>query len=201
MSVASATVVAPVAPVDASGWLHGACVVHSPNADPRPDGVLPTLLVIHNISLPPGCFGARDITALFTNTLDFDAHPFYQTIRGLRVSSHFLIARDGGLTQFVSTLERAWHAGASCFAGRERCNDFSIGVELEGTDDRAFAAPQYATLASLTKSLRARHPIGAVAGHADIAPGRKTDPGPYFDWNAYGEAAALPGHVLPRQAA
>ncbi|MCY0388908.1 1,6-anhydro-N-acetylmuramyl-L-alanine amidase AmpD [Robbsia sp. Bb-Pol-6] len=186
---------APV--VDAAGWVSGARIVHSPNANLRPDGVLPTLLVIHNISLPPGCFGGDDITSLFTNTLDFDAHPFYRTIRGLRVSSHFLITRDGDLLQFVSTLERAWHAGVSAFAGREGCNDFSIGIELEGSDDLAFTALQYATLASLTMSLRARHPIDAIVGHADIAPGRKTDPGPYFDWDGYATAAMLPDHALP----
>lgn len=185
--------------VDPAGWVGGARVVLSPNANARPDDVAPTLLVIHNISLPPGCFGTGDIAALFTNTLDFEAHPFYETIRGLRVSSHFLITRYGELVQFVSTLQRAWHAGVSCFAGREACNDFSIGIELEGTDDLAFTALQYETLATLTVALRARHPIDHVVGHADIAPGRKTDPGPHFDWDGYAKAAMLPGDaLLPR---
>lgn len=172
-------------------------LVHSPNADARPDDTSPSLLVVHNISLPPDCFGTGDIERLFTNTLDFDADPFYATIRGLRVSAHFLIARDGELIQFVSTQARAWHAGQSSFAGRVRCNDFSIGVELEGSDAVPFECAQYHTLAALTAALRARYPIDAVAGHADIAPGRKTDPGPFFDWIRFAEAANLPMDLMP----
>jgi AmpD protein len=168
----------------------------SPNADARPRDVLPTLLVVHNISLPPDVFGAGDIHALFNNTLDVEADPYYAMLTGLRVSSHFLIARDGAVTQFVSTLERAWHAGASVFAGRSRCNDFGIGVELEGSDTTPFAAAQYATLARLTEAIRARHPIDAIAGHEHIAPGRKTDPGPHFDWRHYADLARLPAALL-----
>lgn len=172
-------------------------LVPSPNFDARPEAVVPSLLVIHNISLPPGCFGTGDIEALFCNTLDFDADPFFTTIRGLRVSAHFLVERDGTLIQFVSTAERAWHAGASTFQGRERCNDFSIGVELEGSDTQTFEPTQYATLAALTTALRTRHAIDAIVGHADIAPGRKTDPGPCFDWSAYARLAGIPAHCLP----
>jgi AmpD protein len=141
--------------------------------------------VIHNISLPPGQFGEDHIAALFTNQLDCDAHPYFDQLRQLRVSAHFLIRRDGAVIQFVSTLDRAWHAGASRFADREKCNDFSIGVELEGCDDAPFEAAQYASLASLTAALHAAHSLRHVAGHEHIAPGRKTDPGPYFDWPQY----------------
>ena len=140
------------------------------------------LLVIHNISLPPGQFGGRSIDALFTNALDFAAHPYFDGLRALRVSSHFLIRRDGALVQFVACARRAWHAGVSSFDGRERCNDFSIGIELEGDDTQPFEAAQYATLAALVDALTARYPIVAIAGHEEIAPGRKTDPGPFFDW-------------------
>ncbi len=159
--------------------------VPSPNHDERPEGVAPSLLVIHNISLPPGEFGGDAIEALFTNTLAHDSHPYFATLRELRVSSHFLIARDGTLVQFVACGLRAWHAGASSYEGRERCNDFSIGIELEGDDASAFAHRQYATLIALTDALTKRYPIEAAAGHSDIAPGRKTDPGPHFDWPFY----------------
>lgn len=157
----------------------------SPNHDARPRGTAIDLLVIHAISLPPGAFGGPAIEQLFTNRLDPDAHPYYRDIAGLRVSAHFLIRRDGALVQFVPCGKRAWHAGVSMWQGRERCNDFSIGVELEGTDDRAFEDAQYAQLAALTRALRAHYPLAAIAGHADIAPGRKTDPGPRFDWARY----------------
>jgi AmpD protein len=143
------------------------------------------LLVVHNISLPPGCFGGADIEALFCNTLDCSADPFYAGLEGLQVSAHFLIDRSGALTQFVSVNERAWHAGVSSWAGRENCNDYSIGVELEGTDTLPFADPQYATLARLIVDLQQAFPAlarGAIVGHSDIAPGRKTDPGRAFDW-------------------
>ncbi len=175
--------------IDAEGWTsskrHAVKRVLSPNHDERPEGVTPSLLVIHNISLPPGEFGGDAIEALFANTLAHDAHPYYATLRGLCVSSHFLIARDGALVQFVACDMRAWHAGASSFEGRERCNDFSIGIELEGDDASAFEQGQYATLIALTDALTRRYPIEAVAGHSDIAPGRKTDPGPRFDWRLY----------------
>jgi AmpD protein len=159
--------------------------VASPNFDARPAGTKISLLVIHNISLPPGEFGGEGIFRLFTNTLDSAAHPYYATLSGLRVSSHFLVRRDGALVQFVSCLDRAWHAGVSSWCGRERCNDFSIGVELEGTDDHPYADAQYRALAELTRALRQRHPISDIAGHAEISPGRKTDPGPAFDWLRY----------------
>ena len=174
---------------DTDGWAtsssHAIARVPSPNNDQRPEGVSPSLLVIHNISLPPGELGGDAIEALFTNTLAFDAHPYYGTLRGLCVSSHFLIARDGAMKQFVACGMRAWHAGVSSFEGRERCNDFSIGIELEGDDASAFERDQYATLIALTDALTNRYPIEAVAGHSDIAPGRKTDPGPHFDWRLY----------------
>lgn len=143
------------------------------------------LLVIHAISLPPGRFGGPGIEQLFTNRLDPAAHPYYREIAGLRVSSHFLIRRDGSLVQFVACGRRAWHAGVSVWQGRERCNDFSIGVELEGTDEQPFEAAQYTRLVALTQALRGRYPLTDLAGHADIAPGRKTDPGPHFDWARY----------------
>ena len=151
----------------------------------RPDPTTIDLLVIHNISLPPGQFGGPYIADLFCNRLDHAADPYFEQIRSLRVSAHFLIRRDGALWQFVSTDERAWHAGVSTFGGRNACNDFSIGVELEGTDFEPFTALQYATLATLTQALCERYPLAAVAGHEHVAPGRKTDPGPFFDWRRY----------------
>lgn len=170
---------------DEAGWLDEARQSPSPNCDARPQGETPSLLVIHNISLPPGEFGGSAIEELFTNRLDWNAHPYYEGIRGLEVSAHFLIRRDGELVQFVPCGMRAWHAGASSWCGRERCNDFSIGIELEGTDDQPFTDAQYAKLAQLTRALKAAYPIAHIAGHADIAPGRKTDPGPHFDWERY----------------
>ena len=167
---------------DALGWLPGASRLPSPNCDARPDGKAIELLVIHNISLPPGEFNGDAVIALFTNQLDWEAHPYYHGIRGLRVSAHFFIRRDGSLIQFVPCTLRAWHAGASSWQGCERCNDFSIGIELEGADDLPFTDAQYARLAPLVRSLRQAYPIKAVVGHSDIAPGRKTDPGPHFDW-------------------
>lgn len=167
------------------GWVSSARRVPSPNREPRPTGAEPCLIVIHNISLPPGEFGGPAIEQLFTNTLDWAAHPYYGSIRGLRVSSHFLLRRDGELLQFVSTDERAWHAGVSCWQGRDNCNDFSIGIELEGTDTLPYTDAQYAGLRSLLPLLWQAYPnldSRAVAGHSDIAPGRKTDPGPAFDW-------------------
>lgn len=164
------------------GWF--ACARHlpSPNFDERPDGEVPSLIVVHAISLPPDQFGGQGVEQLFTNTLDPDEHPYYATICHLRVSAHFFIRRDGELIQFVSTDARAWHAGVSSWDGRERCNDFSIGIELEGCDSLPFAPEQYRRLARLLEILQANYPIRAVVGHADIAPGRKTDPGPCFDW-------------------
>ncbi|MEO1767457.1 1,6-anhydro-N-acetylmuramyl-L-alanine amidase AmpD [Thiobacter aerophilum] len=169
--------------LDAGGWIEGVKRVPSPNFDARPPGEAVTLVVIHNISLPPGEYGGPGILELFTNRLDCAAHPYYEALRDLRVSAHFLIRRDGELVQFVSTHDRAWHAGVSCFRGRERCNDFSIGIELEGSDFEPFTDAQYTALSHLLPALAATHPIRDIAGHADIAPGRKTDPGPFFDWS------------------
>ena len=156
--------------------------VPSPNHDERPAGEEVTLLVVHSISLPPGEYGGDAIERFFTNCLDPGVHPYFQEICALKVSSHFLVRRDGELVQFVPTLRRAWHAGVSRWRGRERCNDFSIGVELEGLDDAPFADAQYATLTALVRALRERHPLRDFAAHSDIAPGRKTDPGRFFDW-------------------
>ena len=172
--------------VDADGWVAAARKLPSPNFEARPEGAVPTLIVVHNISLPPNEFGGTAIAELFLNTLDCDAHPYYDThLRGVRVSAHFVIHRDGALEQYVSCNERAWHAGPSSFFGRERCNDFSIGIELEGTDQLAYADLQYDALSGLIRALCAAYPTLStqrIVGHSDIAPGRKTDPGPAFDW-------------------
>lgn len=170
---------------DAFGWLDGVTQIASPNFDARPDGEAVVLIVIHNISLPPGEFGGNAVQAFFTNTLDISAHAYYETIKDLRVSAHFLIRRDGAILQFVSCQDRAWHAGSSEWNGRTRCNDFSLGIELEGSDEVPFEDAQYTSLALLTRSLQAAFPIEALVGHSDISPGRKTDPGPLFDWDRY----------------
>jgi N-acetyl-anhydromuramoyl-L-alanine amidase len=164
------------------GRMSGCRYVESPNHDERPRGEPVTLLVVHSISLPPGEYGGDSIERFFTNCLDSAAHPYFHEIHALKVSSHFLIRRDGQLVQFVPTTRRAWHAGASTWRGRSRCNDFSIGVELEGVDDAPFADVQYEVLVELIGALRARHPLRDFAAHSDIAPGRKTDPGTGFDW-------------------
>ena len=164
------------------GRLEGVRFIASPNCDPRPPESRVCLVVVHGISLPPGEFGGDGVIELFTNRLNPAAHPYYAGIAGLRVSAHFLVRRDGELIQFVPTGARAWHAGASRWRGRECCNDFSVGVELEGDDATPFDDAQYPVLAGLIRALQERHPIEAVTGHADIAPGRKTDPGPHFDW-------------------
>lgn len=171
--------------IAADGWCEQAERQPSPNFDLRADGVGIDLLVIHNISLPPGQFGGPFISDLFCNRLDCDAHPYFDQLRSLRVSAHFVIRRDGAVIQFVSANDRAWHAGVSHLGARERCNDFSIGVELEGTDAEPFTENQYQTLAQLTAALRRRYPLTDVAGHEHIAPGRKTDPGPFFDWKRF----------------
>jgi AmpD protein len=176
--------------LDAFGWLTTARQLPSPNCDARPEGTAIELIVIHNISLPPGVFDGDAVIELFTNRLDWDAHPYYQGIRGLKVSSHFFIRRDGTLIQFVPCTLRAWHAGVSSWQERECCNDFSIGIELEGTDDQSFTEAQYATLAPLVHLLKQAYPIRAVVGHSDIAPGRKTDPGPHFAWRRLDETIA-----------
>lgn len=160
----------------------------SPNFGPRPDGAGITLLVVHNISLPPGQFGGPEIESFFCNRLDHSAHPYFQTIEGVQVSAHLLIRRDGALLQFVSLLDRAWHAGRSSFEGQEECNDFSIGIELEGTDDIPYTAEQYRVLSEVTELIMAAWPditTDRITGHCDIAPGRKSDPGPSFDWQYF----------------
>lgn len=178
----------PFLQLDRHGWLKPTVnirLVPSPNFDQRDKNENVSLLVIHNISLPPYQYGGPYIEQLFTNRLDPHAHPFFESIKHLRVSAHFLIRRDGEIVQFVSTENRAWHAGVSRFNGRESCNDFSIGIELEGCDFEPFEPEQYEILSQLTKVLRARYTLRAVRGHEHIAPGRKTDPGPYFDWQKY----------------
>jgi AmpD protein len=166
----------------AAGWVAGARRVLSPNCDSRPAGTEVSLLVLHSISLPRGDYGGDAIERLFTNRLDTSAHPSFADLAGLRVSAHFLIRRDGELLQFVPLEARAWHAGASSWRGRERCNDYSVGVELEGVDDGPFEAAQYRRLAALVRELGARLPLRALAAHSDVAPGRKADPGARFDW-------------------
>ena len=164
------------------GWLTGARRVPSPNCGPRPEGAVTDLIVLHSISLPPGKYGGPEVEQLFTNRLDWSAHPYFEQIRGLEVSAHFFVRRDGSLLQFVDTDDRAWHAGVSCWRGRDRCNDDSIGIELEGLEGQTFEPAQYETLARLCGHLAERHPIAHIAGHEHIAPGRKLDPGPGFDW-------------------
>lgn len=172
----------------ADHWLARAKRVPSPNCSDRPSGMAISLLVIHNISLPPGEFGGPWIDQLFLNRLEVGAHPYFADIAHLRVSAHLLIRRDGQLVQYVPFNRKAWHAGQSCFDGRESCNDFSIGIELEGCDDQPFADPQYVALVQVTRELREAYPEltpARIVGHSDIAPGRKTDPGPCFDWQRY----------------
>jgi AmpD protein len=169
--------------IDAHGMASGARFIASPNCDTRPQPEDISLVVVHNISLPPGQYGGDGVIELFTNRLDPAAHPYYAEIHQLRVSAHFFVRRDGALVQFVPCSARAWHAGASNWQGRERCNDFSIGIELEGCDGEAFDPVQYVTLNRLLTALRQAYAIEAVVGHSDIAPGRKTDPGPCFDWS------------------
>jgi AmpD protein len=170
---------------DVLGRLPAARFVASPNCDERPTGEHITLLVVHSISLPPGRYSGDAVADLFTNRLDPSAHPYFAELAKLRVSAHFFVRRGGELIQFVPTSMRAWHAGLSAWKGRERCNDFSVGIELEGTDTTPFTAAQYRVLARLTRALQAVHPITDIVGHADVAPGRKTDPGPGFDWVRY----------------
>ena len=165
-----------------AGWLSGVRRCASPNFGPRPTGSTVDLVVVHSISLPPGEYGGDAIERLFTNRLDWNAHSYYQQIRGAQVSAHFVIRRDGELVQFVSCDARAWHAGRSVWQGRTECNDFSVGIELEGLEGDRFEAVQYRALADLITALSRRYPIAAVAGHEHVAPGRKNDPGAGFDW-------------------
>jgi len=171
--------------INNEGLVEGIRFIPSPNCDARPGGCAISLLVIHYISLPPGEFGGPGIVELFTDRLDPAAHSFYATVAGTKVSAHFLIRRDGALHQFVPCGARAWHAGESSWKGRAQCNDFSIGVELEGTGEAPFTGAQYRRLAVLTRALQAHYPIRDIVGHSDVAPGRKSDPGPQFDWARY----------------
>jgi AmpD protein len=181
-----------------SGWYRFARQLESPNFGLRPDQALIDLIVVHAISLPPGEYGNHQVQRLFTNQLDWDAHPYFQGIRGLQVSAHFFISRTGQLWQFVSCDARAWHAGQSSYRGRSNCNDDSIGIELEGIDGSSFEEPQYETLSVLCSALMAHYPISHVAGHEHIAPGRKEDPGPGFDWALLQRSMALPDKFLPK---
>jgi N-acetyl-anhydromuramoyl-L-alanine amidase len=187
--------------IDAAGCTSGAMQVASPNCDNRPDDTPISLIVVHGISLPPGQFGGNAIERLFTNRLDPAAHPAFAAIATVRVSAHYLVRRDGTLVQFVPCMLRAWHAGESAWRGRVRCNDFSIGVEIEGADDIAYEPMQYTTLGRLTRALRRRYPIVDIVGHSDIAPGRKTDPGSAFDWMrlACDLGLRLPGRIGERR--
>jgi AmpD protein len=181
-----ATTPAPEAPAALAlwqdGWYNFARRMDSPNFGPRPAGAVVDLVVVHSISLPPGVYGGDEVRQLFTNTLDWNAHPYFKSIEGMTVSAHFFIRRQGELWQFVSCNDRAWHAGPSQYRGRANCNDDSIGIELEGLETDRFEPEQYEALAGLCAALAGRYPIRWVAGHEHIAPGRKQDPGPHFDW-------------------
>lgn len=167
-----------------AGWWRRATRLRSPNCNDRPPGEPVTLAIVHSISLPPGQYGGDAVARLFTNRLDTSAHPSYAQLEGLRVSAHFFVRRDGELIQFVSCDERAWHAGASCWRGREGCNDWSVGIEMEGLEGRPFERAQYRALGRLLRALARRYPIAEVVGHEHVAPGRKADPGSRFDWRA-----------------
>ena len=169
--------------LNATGYVESATQIVSPNCDNRPQNTVIDLIVIHNISLPPNIYAGAGVVQLFTNQLNPNDHPYYAEIYTRKVSSHFFIRRDGELMQFVSCLQRAWHAGVSQWQGRERCNDYSVGIELEGSDFEAFDVAQYTMLEKLISCLKNSYPIHHIVGHSDIAPGRKTDPGPYFDWH------------------
>jgi len=182
------------------GWYQEARQLQSPNHGSRPEGTIVDLIVVHSISLPPGEYGGPAVHQLFTNRLDWDAHPYFQSIRGLEVSAHFFIARDGALWQFVDTERRAWHAGRSHYRGRDGCNDDSIGVELEGLEGQAFETAQYRSLVRLCKALAQRHPIRYIAGHEHIAPHRKYDPGPGFEWQRLQSTFAGSGILFPPSA-
>lgn len=179
------------------GWYRYARALASPNFGPRPADAQIDLLVIHSISLPPGEFDNGNVQRLFTNQLDWDTHPYFQSIRGLQVSSHFFITRSGALWQFVACGDRAWHAGESNYRGRSNCNDDSIGIELEGLEGGTFEAPQYETLAGLCAALLQAYPIAHIAGHEHIAAGRKQDPGPGFDWPLLQRSLASPAGFFP----
>jgi len=180
------------------GWYRHAAPCPSPNFGPRPAPGAIDLAVVHSISLPPGQYGGPEILQLFTNQLDWSAHPYFEQIRGMEVSAHFLIRRDGQLWQFVSVNDRAWHAGRSCWRNRDNCNDFSVGIELEGLEGDTFEPAQYTALAQLLRDLDAQWPLAGVAGHEHIAPGRKADPGPGFDWAELQACTGWPASRLPQ---
>lgn len=179
------------------GWYQAARARPSPHCDARPAGAEVDLIVVHSISLPPGHYGGDDVAAFFLGTLDCSAHPYYEQLRGVRVSAHFVIRRDGSLLQFVDCDARAWHAGVSCYRGRSHCNDDSIGIELEGLEGEPFESSQYCALVQLSHALVQRYPIAYIAGHEHIAPGRKGDPGAAFDWARLRGAASLRGLHFP----
>jgi AmpD protein len=194
----SAPDVAVPRPLWRDGWYAYAHRIESPNFGPRPAGAAIDLIVLHSISLPPGEYGGDAVRQLFTNTLDWEAHPYYQTIRGMQVSAHFFVRRNGELCQFVGCDQRAWHAGQSRYRGRDNCNDDSIGIEMEGLEGGVFEQAQYETLAGLCAAIAQHYPIAHVAGHEDIAPGRKRDPGPGFEWKLLQDALAWPEALFPR---
>ncbi len=179
------------------GWYRFAAHLPSPNFGPRPRQAEVDLLVLHSISLPPGQYGGPEVQQLFTNQLDWQAHPYFKQIEGLTVSAHFFIRRNGELWQFVSCDDRAWHAGASCYRGRSNCNDDSIGIELEGLEGDPFEAEQYDALSALCPAIMSQFPIAHIAGHEHIAPGRKADPGSGFDWSILEKNLGLDPRYLP----
>jgi AmpD protein len=180
------------------GWLREAVPVASPNFAPRPAGTTIDLVIVHSISLPPGEYGGDEVERLFTNRLDWNSHPYFATIRGLRVSAHFLVRRDGALLQFVSCDDQAWHAGRSDWRGRGDCNPYSIGIELEGLEGEPFETAQYERLGPLLGHLAVRYPLAGVTGHEHVAPGRKNDPGGAFDWHRLERSARLPAIEFAR---
>jgi N-acetyl-anhydromuramoyl-L-alanine amidase len=183
------------------GWYRYARRLDSPNFGPRPAGAQVDLVVVHSISLPPGQYGGNEVQQLFTNTLDWNAHPYFRSIEGMQVSSHFYVRRHGELWQFVSCEDRAWHAGVSCYRGRDNCNDDSVGIELEGLEGGGFEPAQYETLISLCAALAQRYPVAHIAGHEHIAPGRKTDPGSGFLWPALQQGLGWSPRCFPESPA
>ena len=187
----------PISPIGQDGWHTQAQRLDSPNFGARPQGACIDLIVVHSISLPPGQYGGDHVQRLFTNQLDWESHPYFQSIRGLEVSSHFYVRRDGTLWQFVSCHDRAWHAGQSSYRGRANCNDDSIGIELEGLEGHTFEEAQYQTLAQLCQDIGLAFPVQHIAGHEHIAPGRKQDPGPGFSWDRLKNLLDFPPQVFP----
>lgn len=187
----------PAAALWQAGWYGFARRLDSPNFGQRPAGAIIDLIVVHSISLPPGQYGGNEVQQLFSNTLDWDAHPYFRLIEGMQVSSHFYVRRNGELWQFVSCDERAWHAGQSNYRGRDNCNDDSIGIELEGLEGGSFEPAQYETLSGVCAAIAQNYPIEHVAGHEHIAPGRKQDPGAGFDWRCLRDALSWPATRFP----